>query len=573
MKFKSVTFKNFLSYGAAPTTVRLDEPGITAITGKNGSGKSTIPEAICFALYGRAYRKINRAELVNSVNGKDCWVALDFEHNGHSYRVERGINPNVLQIYDDGKLIPAPADVRDYQNRLQSIIGISYKTFPQIIILGAAAFVPFMQLSTDARREVIDNLLDINILKFMADAARERMNETNTRIADAENTAARNKIAVEGILRLIDSLKSNQEHASQESQQQLETLKAEEDRLRGEIMILEGENIDLRERRVEFEAIEAQVEEIASQINSLKFQKRDKTQSLNRLKKMDSGAACPHCMQEITPEHIAHIDEVFQNDLIQLQSQIESLEVKHAEGKTRYQGDMERIDEKLRSNLQTITEYNAQIKANLRHRSSILQGLEKAKSSVEEQLRQAQHDMDGIVASTQVILSRRKEDLRIRSIQEQIQPMLTDSGIKSFIIRQYLPLINNSINEALDEMEFPAVCTFDEKFRERVFIRHRDEVTYYALSQGERQRIDMAVMLALRKVASKIHGANSNMVILDETFDTSLDASATEYLLQALRNTGESVFIVSHRFETLADSSDRVIKVSKVGNFSELKID
>ena len=572
MKFKSVTFKNFLSYGAAPTTVRLDDPGITAITGKNGSGKSTIPEAICFALYGRAYRKINRAELVNSVNGKDCWVALDFEHNGHSYRVERGINPNVLQIYDDGKLIPAPADVRDYQNRLQSIIGISYKTFPQIIILGAAAFVPFMQLSTDARREVIDNLLDINILKFMADAARERMNETNNRIADAENTAAKNKIAVEGILRLIDSLKSNQEHASHESHQQLEALKTEEDRLRGEIMILEGENIDLRERRVALEAIESKAEETASQINSVKFQKRDKAQSLSRIKKTGSGE-CPHCMQEITPEHFAHIEEVLQGNLTELQAQIESLEAMYSAEKASYQGDMERIDEKLRSNVQTITEYNAQIKANLRHRSSILQGLEKAKSSVEEQLRQAQRDMDSIVASTQVILSRRKEDLRIRSIQEQIQPMLTDSGIKSFIIRQYLPLINNSINEALDEMEFPAVCTFDEKFRERVFIRHRDEVTYYALSQGERQRIDMAVMLALRKVASKIHGANSNMVILDETFDTSLDASATEYLLQALRNTGESVFIVSHRFETLADSSDRVIKVSKVGNFSELKID
>ncbi len=572
MKFKSVTFKNFLSYGAAPTTVRLDDPGITAITGKNGSGKSTIPEAICFALYGRAYRKINRAELVNSVNGKDCWVALDFEHNGHSYRVERGINPNVLQIYDDGKLIPAPADVRDYQNRLQSIIGISYKTFPQIIILGAAAFVPFMQLSTDSRREVIDNLLDINILKFMADAARERMNETNNRIADAENTAAKNKIAVEGILRLIDSLKSNQEHASHESHQQLEALKAEEDRLLGEIMILEGENIDLRERRVALEAIESKAEETASQINSVKFQKRDKAQSLSRIKKTGSGE-CPHCMQEITPEHFAHIEEVLQGNLTELQAQIESLEAMYSAEKASYQGDMERIDEKLRSNVQTITEYNAQIKANLRHRSSILQGLEKAKSSVEEQLRQAQRDMDSIVASTQVILSRRKEDLRIRSIQEQIQPMLTDSGIKSFIIRQYLQLINNSINEALDEMEFPAVCTFDEKFRERVFIRHRDEVTYYALSQGERQRIDMAVMLALRKVASKIHGANSNMVILDETFDTSLDASATEYLLQALRNTGESVFIVSHRFETLADSSDRVIKVSKVGNFSELKID
>lgn len=570
MKFHKVEFKNFLSYGAAPTVINLDYDGITCIVGRNGAGKSSILEAICFALFGKAYRAVNKGDLVNTVNKKGCLVTLHLSHKGHEYRIVRGMSPNVFEIYDNDVLIPVPPDVREYQNKLQALLRINYKNFAQSIIIGNAAFVPFIQLSAAERRKVVDNLLDIDVLGVMLANVTKDLSATVTRIAESKNTAAKNKIEVDGYQQVISVIQNQQDSLVKELDGKIEALDSE---LKSLSERLEGHTTALQIAKDGVTSVDKQIElEVSgktTEINKIKWEIQHIKASIA---KIGSDAVCPQCYQIVSEEHRQKVRNDFETSLNDLTPKLANLTEERDKKESEYTEKRKEFEVQVSEEISAISTINGVIAEKKKTKSGLLEEKKKASSNNSDLLEETKKKMKDVVDRTNEMLKERKKDIQLQGIQEQAQQLLRDSGIKSYIIGKYLPMINNSINDRLDAMEFPATFAFDNEFKERIFIRHRDDVSYFSLSQGERQRVDMAILFTLRHIAARIHGADSNLLILDETFDSSLDEVATDYLIKHLREHEQSVFIITHR-DFVAEQTDRVLTVKKTGNFSEIEIE
>jgi len=570
VKFHKIEFKNFLSYGAAPTVINLDYDGITCIVGRNGAGKSSILEAICFALFGKAYRAINKGDLVNTVNKKESLVTLYLSHKGHDYRIVRGMSPNVFEIYDNDVLIPIPPDVREYQNKLQALLRINYKNFTQSIFIGNAGFTPFIQLSAAERRKVVDNLLDIDVLGVMLTNVTKDLSATVTRIAESKNTIVKNKIEVDGYQQVIDVIKNQQTSLVNELDSKIESLDAEIASLGGR---LDGHTTALQIAKDGLALVDKQIESEVSgktaEINKLKWEIQQFKVSIE---KMGTDTICPHCYQSVSEEHRQKVRDGFESSLNELTPKLKLLTKERDEKEFEYAEKRKEFEATVTAERSEISTINGIIAEKKKTKSGLLEEKKKASSNNSELLEDTKKKMKDVIDRTNAILKERKKDIQLQGIQEQAQQLLRDSGIKSYIIGKYLPMINNSINERLDAMEFPATFAFDNEFKERIFIRRRDDVSYFSLSQGERQRVDMAILFTLRHIAARIHGADSNLLILDETFDSSLDDTACNYLLKHLKEHEKSVVIITHN-DSVAEQADRLLTVKKNGNFSEIKIE
>ncbi len=564
--FTQVRYKNILSTGNAWTTIDLNRNKSTLIVGENGAGKSTILDAITFALYGKAFRKINKPQLMNSINGRDLMVEVYFTSNSNDYVIKRGMKPNVFEIWKNNELLNQDASARDYQAYLEeTILKMNYKSFGQVVVLGSATFQPFMQLPAFHRREVIEDLLDIQIFSTMNNLLKEK-------VTNNKNDLMQVKYDIDIVKNKIESAKEHNESIRRLKEDEVFRIKQ---KMREQINFIEGE--ESRSEELD-EEITSLIGTIADKVDTktkhdqFKAVKNDLNNKLVTLKKdvnfYHAHDNCPTCRQGIEHdfkvstigEKSSKISEI-ENALHLLEGKIDTVTV--------------RLDEisKVETILHQLNLTRTEHTANIRIAKSALIGLKK-------ELDEAEKDA-GEIDTTKI--NSFKEELRAlmekqKSLSEDnetlavVGSMLKDGGIKTRIIKQYVPIMNKLINKYLAAMEFFVDFQLDENFNEKILSRFRDEFSYASFSEGEKLRIDLALMFTWRAVSRLRNSVTTNLLIMDEVLDGSLDQAGTDEFLKIINEiTADSnVFIISHKGDSLHDKFDHVIKFEKKKNFSQI---
>ena len=565
ISFRNVKWKNLLSTGNYFTEIKLDSTSNTLIVGNNGSGKSTMLDALCFALFGKAFRNINKPNLVNSINSKDTVVEVEFDTNGKSYKIVRGIKPNIFEIYQDSVLLNQDASVRDYQDYLEKfILKLNYKSFTQIVILGSASFTPFMQLSAADRRAIIEDLLDIQIFSSMNSIVKDKLSNNKDLISNTKHNIDVNQKIYEVKKQHDDELKEDRTIRIKEydaeisnNSQILQTLHADITELSQKISGL----IDSTVSQTEIESKIKKYTKLESQIES------NVSKFLSNIDFFKSNGSCPTCRQEIALEF--------------KESEIGSLNVKVADCQTGL-SDLRNKMEAEQGRLNAIKEVQKEIQklqVEMATKNTTIKEVQKYIKRLQNEVKELQNTQDTqdstelkeLEDSLTTLTEELKRLLDEKNYYEVASTLLKDSGIKTKIIKQYLPIINKLVNKYLASLDFFVNFTLDESFKEVIKSRHRDEFSYHNFSEGEKQRIDMALMLTWRAIAKLKNSANTNLLILDEVFDSSLDTSGTEELMKILHMLEDvNLFVISHKGDILHDKFTNVIKFDKVKNFSRI---
>ena len=563
--FKSVKWKNLLSTGNSFTTIFLDKQPTTLIVGDNGSGKSTILDALTFVLFNKPFRIVKKAQLVNSVNNSETVVEVEFEIGTRKYRVMRGIKPNKFEIYCNDKMVNQDASSRDYQKYLeQNILKLNYRSFTQVVILGNASFIPFMQLKSVHRREVVEEILDIKIFSLMNMLVKNQIKDVTDELRDIDynKELTEEKIGLQG--KYIEDLKKNKDKIIRDKLSKIddnqdiidvkvkdrETLKTENEMLLQDI----ADRIEVEDKLVKLNDIKSTLVE----------KHKQHSKKIDFYKNNDE---CPECKQNIDKDFKENMITEKNKDVDTIVKGIKQLKIELDE-KTKRSKTIKGVTTKIREN---------DVKVARLH-SSITE-LEKFNTQLETEMKSFQEG--GVGQSDEDKLKELKENLEKISEQrhklredklylEASKAMLQDSGIKTKIIKQYLPIMNKLINTYLTSMEFYVNFTLNENFEETIKSRYRDEFTYASFSEGEKMRIDLALLFTWRAIAKMKNSTNTNLLILDEIFDSSLDGTGTDEFLKILNTlTKENVFI-SHKGDTLFDKFRSVIKFEKVKNFSHV---
>ena len=569
--FDTIRWKNFLSTGDQWTEVKFDEANSTLIIGQNGAGKSTILDALCFALFNKPFRKINKPQLVNSINEKGLKVEVCFSIGPDDYRVFRGIKPTVFEIYKNNKLVDQDAAAKDTQKYLeQSVLKLNYKSFTQVVILGSSTFVPFMQLAAAHRREVIEDLLDIGIFSQMNTLLKDKVRAAQNSSSDCQHLLELSNQKLTSQKKLIDSLQQVND----------KYLNEKEDKINNNQLLINDTQKKLRAKNSDLESISFDEEEytnIKNNVSTLKQDKAVKKSDLKRLigdvKFFESHSDCPTCGQSI------------QDDF--KEKQIESLSDQGSVITKKVWGIEKEIDSLL-NQIETMEEKSSQLHE-VRSEINILEReivrLEFENLEIQKQLITHNENHQGIDDATSHLKTLEEDHNRnvgqCASISRQIDEyqvvssLLKDSGIKSQIIKKYIPVFNQLINKYLQSMDFYVNFTLDEEFNEVIKSRFRDEFSYASFSEGEKQKIDLALLFTWREVARMKNSVATNLLILDEVFDSSLDTEGTNELLKILRSLGNetNVFVISHKGEILVDKFMRTLKFEKVNDFSKLSDD
>ena len=566
IKFKTVRWKNFLSTGNAFTEIQLNERPTTLVVGENGSGKSTMLDAICFALFGKPYRNINKPQLVNSINNKECVVELEFSIGKSQYKIIRGIKPTIFEIWVNGLMINQDAASRDYQAQLEDgILKLNYKSFTQIVILGSTSFTPFMQLPAASRREVIEDILDIKIFTAMNLVLKDKNSELKSSIQEAETkiTIAKNRAETQDTY--IKTLQEDRENKIATLDTQIHDMVEE-----------------VTQRKLQYDGIVAQREQLSTAITDLS----DVSNTLDKIQrhiencehaseKIEKEVAfyhnndnCPKCKQIINPDFKQTIITESHTELEKLEDTLRDVRNNEKEMQNRLVA--------IRKTMKKIDDINQEInKLENENRASerFIQRLEIEKNDVQRKvgnIEQEKEKLKDIAKETLKIIKERAEYNETSSYYDVASTLLKDSGIKTRVIKKYLPVINKLVNKYLRAMDFFVQFTLDEKFNEVIKSRNRDEFSYESFSEGEKQRIDLALLFTWRKIAKLKNSSSTNLLMLDEVFDSSLDASATEYVMELLNTIGDNthVFVISHKGDQLFDKFTNIIKFSKKKNFS-----
>ena len=557
-----------LSTGNQFTEVALDRSKSTLIVGENGAGKSTILDALSFALYGKPFRNINKPQLVNSMTQKNLVVECEFMVGSKHFCVKRGIKPQIFEIYQNGEMINQNSSARDYQEYLEkSMLKLSFKSFGQIVILGSANYLPFMQLPAHARREVIEDLLDIQIFTTMNNLLKEKIATNKAAISDADYQINLIDNKIELTNKHINSLKTNNDHLIKQKQELI-------DELMGEILLTEmaltRENNNL-DGRLSLIADSEKVNSKRTKLIELESQLETKIRSLKKeITFYHDNDSCPTCRQGI--------DHDFKNETIS-EREVKQSEVTDALSKieTEINAINDRVNEITEINKEItaintkISELNSDIRSwnnSIRTIQTEIDGLEKNTAVIDE----SRDDLD-LLNSQLGIQQKHKEDLaNERSVIEVAGVLLKDSGIKTRIIKQYVPIMNKLINKYLAAMDFFVQFELDENFNETIRSRYRDDFSYASFSEGEKMRIDLSLMFTWRAIAKLRNSASTNLLIMDEVFDSSLDVGGTEEFLKILEGlTGDTnTFVISHKGDQLYDKFHSVVKFEKHANFSRI---
>jgi DNA repair exonuclease SbcCD ATPase subunit len=567
LKFKTIRWKNLLSTGNYFTEVDLDNQQNTLIVGENGSGKSTLLDALCFVLFGKAFRNINKPNLINSINNKDCIVEIEFETNSKKYRVLRGIKPVVFEIYQNGELLNKEASSRDYQEILEkSILKLNFKSFTQIVILGSASFVPFMQLSAADRRTIIEDLLDIQIFSMMNNIVKDRLSNNKDLTVEKKNEIEISQQKYDMLKKHIDEMISDNEEKILKLNEEIETNN----------IAIENFNNDNKDLLNSVNVYQKELEQktvVEGKIKKLSKLESQIETNLSKYRKdvlfFGHNDNCPTCRQTIDSSFKENELVCLHNKIGESESGLKKLEDLITEEQNRLNEII--VVQKIIQELQIKTAKN---------NTTIIETkkyIEKIKKQIEElKVNKLGNENQNAELSTlnNSIIGKREELKQLienKNYYEVASGLLKDTGIKTKIVRQYLPIINKLVNKYLTSLDFFVNFNLDESFKETIKSRHRDDFTYNNFSEGEKQRIDMALMLTWRAVAKLKNSSNTNLLILDEIFDSSLDSNGTEELMKILHLLeGVNLFVISHKGDILQDKFANVLRFKKIKNFSRL---
>lgn len=565
--FRNIRWKNLLSTGNSFTEVKLDNISNTLIVGENGSGKSTLLDALCFALFGKAFRNINKPNLVNSINGKETVVEVEFSTNNKTYKIIRGIKPNIFEIYCNNELINQEAASRDYQDYLERfVLKMNYKSFTQIVILGSASFTPFMQLSSSDRRTIIEDLLDIQIFSTMNGIVKQRISTNKENItvkkSDIELQTQEHKLKKEHLDKLNQDVESKVKEYETEIQVNNDTLES----LHTEIQVFANTISELQttvEQKIDVESKVKKITKLESQIenNISKFNK-----DIDFFRHHDD---CPTCRQAIALEIKEREIESLTGKVEQSQQGLTELETRLNDEQTKLNDILEKQKEiqKLQVEVATKNASITGINKYLQKLNTLINELKTSKVNTHKD----ELSLKALKESLSILEKELKELIDEKTYYEAASNLLKDTGIKTKIIKQYLPIINKLVNKYLSSLDFFVNFNLDESFKETIKSRHRDDFSYHNFSEGEKQRIDMALMLTWRAVAKLKNSSNTNLLILDETFDSSLDSNGTEELMKLLQLLEDvNLFVISHKGDILQDKFMNVIKFTKEKNFSRI---
>ena len=551
--FENIRWKNLLSTGNQFTEIQLDKSSTTLIIGDNGSGKSTVLDALTFGLFGKPFRKINKPQLVNSVNDGGLLVETEFSIGSKSYKVRRGIKKNIFEIYIDGKRLNQDAKSLDQQEYLEkTILKLNFKSFTQIVLLGSSSFVPFMQLKATDRRAIIEDLLDIQIFSVMNALLKIKVSENKEESFSNDVAKELSSGKIDTTVELINDLKKTKTNQIQKNQSDIEFNEEEIKKLN-----------DAIEKLLDSISNDNTTKELSKLQSFQQGIERNILKAENEIEFYEENDTCSICNQDLSDDHKTKM--------------ISEQHGKMHEGRNALVTLSHKID-KVKTKLDIVTKSQFTITQQQNQVQAISQYINKLRQQITE-IENREDDVDEKIKK----LKELKEELKIcnekqeqlsfkKQLYETANVLLKDTGIKTRIVKQYLPIMNKLINKYLASMDFFVSFTLDEKFIEKIKSRHRDEFTYDSFSEGEKMRIDLALLFTWRTIAKMKNSVNTNLLLLDEVFDSSLDSNGTEEFLKIINKlTGkQNVFIISHKSDLLCDKFNNTIKFEKHKNFSRI---
>jgi len=566
--FKKISYQNFLSYGNVKAEVTLDKHGTTLLSGRNGCGKSAIICALTFGLFGKPFRNISKPQLVNSINQKNCLVSIEFDVGEDSFKVNRGIKPNIFEIYRNEELIESEAATKDYQEYLQNhILRLNYKTFTQVVVLGSATYIPFMQLPSAQRRDVIEDILDIKVFSIMNFLLKQKVAENKSQLNVIDNDINLLKIRTETLSKIIDTVSQNKQETIDNINNQIEQNNITIDKISQETSLLNEEITTLIDKD--------QIKKIQKHLDELNDLRKETSYFIEKINNdidfFNKNDSCPKCDQDIEINYknemiidLLHEKETKSIYLSQLEEVLSDLKDK--------QGVILDNLQQAREKEVLVSAKNSNITLLQNQNKQLLESLQKEESNIENivELKSERKSLINTYFEKNNIKEKLVSDAKIYSIS---QSLLKDDGIKTTIINDNLVLINKLINEYLSTMDFYVKFELDNNLNESIKSRHRDVFSYSSFSEGEKKKIDLAVMLTWRQIAKLKNSVNTNLLIMDEVFDSSLDNESVEMVSNILKNDLHNInmFIISHRESVDSIHFDRFLQAEKPNDFSILK--
>ena len=564
--FKKVRWKNFLSTGNYFLEVQLDRSPTTLIVGENGSGKSTVLDALCFVLFNKPFRTISKSQLVNSINLGGTIVEIEFVIQKNNFKIIRGMKPNIFEIYCNGRMMNQDANALDTQKILeQQILKLNYRSFTQVVILGSSTFIPFMQLRSKDRREVVEDILDIKIFSLMNFLLKHKVKEVSEELKSIEYEFRLSKEKIDLQNKYIEDIRKNKERIIEEK----------------EHLVFDSERVVLSEQekagkiKLEIKSLEPETSQKENVKSSIREYHKMEAKLSNRVDEnkrqkefFENNETCPVCTQDIELELKKQKIEEKSKRIQELNSGIDKLKVELDDKEQLLKG-IEMLSKQIREKEVEVAKIGTSIthmERLIRQTNIQIQDMKKGEVSEEDKVKLTRLSERCKLQEEQI--TKLRED---KFYVDVARNLLMDTGIKTKIINKYLPIMNKLINGYLTSMDFYVNFTLDNNFNETIKSRHRDEFSYSSFSEGEKMRIDLALLFTWRAVAKMKNSTNTNLLILDEIFDSSLDTTGTDDFLKILHTfADQNVFVISHKGDTMFDKFRSVIKFEKQRNFSKL---
>lgn len=565
--FKKIRWKNLLSTGNIFTELDLLENKTTLIVGENGAGKSTILDALSFGLFNKPFRKINKPQLLNTITKKDLVVEIEFQINQNNYKVVRGIKPNIFELYRDGKLLNQDAAARDYQDVLEKqILKINHKSFCQVVVLGSASFVPFMQLPAQSRREIIEDLLDLQIFTSMNLILKDRAQINAGAIKDCESDKKVLKSNLTILRNHLQDMQTNNENLIAEKQSKIAATIELIDQANAEVDEILDACDKLKLQLSDQHTISSKLQKMEQLKVQLKSKINNAEKTINFFHDHDS---CPTCKQGIDHEFKSETIKTKTSQITEVESGLIKLDAERLK-------ILDKLEEysKINSQIHDLNLQQSQLNTKISGWNDNIREWKRDINSINEKSKTSQNinDIEKLQTKLKEIEVLFNELHEEKAVLQTAASILKDGGIKAKIIKQYIPIINKFINKYLTAMDFFVNFELNEQFNETIKSRFRDDFSYASFSEGEKMRINLAILFTWRAVSKLRNSVNTNLLIMDEVFDSSLDSNGTEEFLKILQSltADTNTFIISHKTDQLYDKFEKVVRFEKHKNFSKM---